>query len=256
MTVRRLLPLVFALAVAPAALAGGFDASVSFAHKAALGLPVSGIVTTVPVEPGAHVARGQLLLALDDTPFRAGVEQAEAEVTRQTANRDEAARDLKQAQELYQRTVLSTVELDNAKLKATRASAALKDARAQLIRARYALTHSRITAPFDGSVLEVRSEAGSTVVNTVEARPLVVLAADGEYLARGRVPGATLDALKLGQAVSVSVGGKTHPGRIQALGLEPVPGKTGADPLYDVAVAFQVPGAPLRAGLAARVELP
>ena len=256
MIARRLL-LALVLAV-PAALvhAAGFDASVTFARKAALGLAVSGAVQTVSVEAGAHVTRGQLLVALDDTPFRAGVEQAEAEVARQTANRDEAVRDRKQAEELYQRTVLSTVELDNARLKATRADAELKEARARLIQARFALTHSRITAPFDGWVLEVRTEAGNTVVNTLEARPLVVLAADGEYLARGRVPGATLDALKIGQTVSVSVGGKTHPGRIQALGLEPVSGKTGGDALYDVAVAFQVPGAPLRTGLAARVELP
>ena len=256
MIARRLL---FALVLAvPAAsvLAAGFDASVSFARKAALGLAVSGAVQTVAVEAGAHVTRGQLLLALDDTPFRAGVEQAEAEVARQTANRDEAVRDRKQAEELYQRTVLSTVELDNARLKATRAEAGLKEARAHLTRARYALTHSRITAPFDGWVLEVRTEAGSTVVNALEARPLVMLAADGEYLARGRVPGATLDALKIGQAVNVVVGGKTHAGHVQSLGLEPVSGKAGSDALYDVAIAFQVPGAPLRAGLAARVELP
>lgn len=256
MTVRRLLLLVFVLAVPSLTLAADFDASVSFARKAALSLPASGIVKAVPVEVGVHVTRGQLLLALDDTPYRAGVEQAEAEVTRQTANRDEAARDLKQAQELYQRTVLSTVELDNARLKAARATAALKDAHAQLTRARYALTHSSIKAPFDGWVLEVRTEAGNTVVNTLEAHTLIVLAAEGEYLARGRVPGATLDALKIGQTVNVSVDGKSHPGRIQALGLEPVSGKTGSDALYDVAVAFQVPGAPLRAGTAARIELP
>jgi RND family efflux transporter MFP subunit len=256
MTARRPLLLVFVLAIPSLTLAAGFDASVSFARKAALGLAVSGTVQKLPVAAGAHVTHGQLLLALDDTPFRAGVEQAEAEAVRQTANRDEAARDLKQAQELYQRTVLSTVELDNARLKATRAEAALKEARARLTQARYALAHSRITAPFDGWVLEVRTEAGSTVVNTLEAHTLVVLAAEGEYLARGRVSGATLDTLKIGQTVSVSVDGKSHPGRVQALGLEPVSGKTGSDALYDVAVAFQVPGAPLRAGLAARIELP
>jgi len=256
MTIWRTILAVTTVLLPSLGIAAGFDATVSFARKVELGIPLSGIVKSVAVEAGQQVKRGQVLLAMDDTPFRAGVEQAEAEVSRRTADRDEAARDLKQAQELYQRTVLSTVEIENARFKAARAEAAFKAARARLTQARFALAQSAIAAPFDGWVLDVRVQAGQSVVSNLEARALIVLAAEGEYLARSLVPGASLDALKLGQAVTVSVKGKSYPGLIHALKLEPAVGKGGSDALYEISVAFRTTESLLRSGLPARIELP
>lgn len=180
-----------------------------------------------------------MLVALDDTPFKADVEQTRAD-------RDEAARDYQQARQLYERTVLSAVELENAKHKSVRAQA-------RFTHAQYALAQSRIEAPFDAWVLEVRAQPGQQVVNKLESRPLVVLAATGEYLARLRVPSAIADRLKLGQALNVSVGGKRYAGRIHALTIEPAGGKSEGQ--HDLAVYFQA-GEMLRPGRAAVVELP
>lgn len=249
-----LLPLIVAWPF-PAA-AASFEATLAFARKAELGLPVSGVVQSVVATAGMSIKRGQTLLALDETPFKAGVEQAEAEVARHTADRDETARDYRQSKELFDRAVLSAVELENAKLKATRTEARLKEARAHLTQARYALTHSVVLAPFDGWVIEVRAQAGQSVTSNLEARTLVVVAAQGEYLARVRVSGATQDSIKIGQVATVYVAGKSYPGRIQALSLEPVAGKGGSETLYEVGVAFTVPEVMLRAGQVARVELP
>ena len=189
----------------------GADATVQWARRVELGLGASGVIKTVAVEAGARAAKGQVLVALDDTPFKATFEQARAD-------RDEAARDYQQAKQLYERTVLSAVELENAKHKSVRAQA-------RFTHAQYALAQSRIEAPFDAWVLEVRAQPGQQVVNKLESRPLVVLAAAGEYLARLRVPSATIDRLKLGQAVNVSVGGKRYAGRIHALTIEPAGGQ-------------------------------
>lgn len=239
-----------------AALAAGYDATVQWAQRVELGLPVSGVIRSVDVEPGAHVHRGQSLLALEDVPFKADMDQAEAQVTQRRADRDETARDYKQAKELYDRTVLSAVDLENARLKARRAEAALKAAGAQLRQARYALDHSRITAPFDGWVLEVRAQAGQSLVNALEAHPLITLAAQGEYEARARVPGPVINGLKVGQNVNISVAGKGYLGRLRSIGLEPVGGKGNSEMLYEVGVVFSAPQALLRAGEPARVELP
>ena len=217
----------------------GADATVQWARRVELGLGASGAIKTVAVEAGARAAKGQVLVALDDTPFKATFEQARAD-------RDEAARDYQQAKQLYERTVLAAVELENAKHKSVRAQA-------RFTHAQYALAQSRIEAPFDAWVLEVRAQPGQQVVNKLESRPLVVLAAAGEYLARLRVPSTTADRLKLGQAVNVSVGGKTYSGKIQSFGLEPAGGK--GDGQYDVAVYFQA-AEMLRPGRAAAVTLP
>lgn len=230
--------LIFLLSVV-AWPAFGADASIQWARRVELGLGASGAIKIVAVEAGARAAKGQVLVALDDTPFRATFEQARTD-------RDEAVRDYQHAKQLYERAVLSVVELENAKHKSVRAQA-------RFTHAQYALAQSRIEAPFDAWVLEVRAQPGQQVVNKLESRPLVVLAAAGEYLARLRVSSAIADRLKLGQAVNISVGGKNYAGRIHALAIEPTGGKS--DGQHDLAVYFQA-GEMLRPGRAAVVELP
>lgn len=217
----------------------GADATVQWARRVELSLGASGMIKTVAVEAGARVTKGQVLVALDDTPFKAGADQARAD-------RDEYARDYAQAKQLYDRTVLSAVELENAKLKSARAQA-------RFTQAQYLLARSRIEAPFDAWVLEMRVQPGQSIVNALEARPLVVVAAAGEYVARLRVPSAALDRLKLGQAVNVSVGGKQYAGRVHAFSIETAGGKS--DGLHDLTVSFQTTDL-LRPGRSAVVELP
>jgi RND family efflux transporter MFP subunit len=244
------------LAVLPgAAMAAGVDATIGFARRVELAFPVSGVIEKVEVAAGQRVAKGQPLARLEDTPFRAALEQAEAEVTVRRADRDEATRDHKQAKELYDRSVLSTVELENANNRAQRAGAALKDAHARLAQARYALDRSRLVAPFDAWVLEVRAVPGAAVVSALEARTQVVLAAHGEYLARSRAPAPAVARLAPGAAVSVQAGGRTYAGKVVSVGLEPLDGKSGEGALHELVVLFQSAEA-LRPGLPVKIELP
>lgn len=217
-----------------ATAAFGADGTVQWARQVELGLGVSGAIKTVAVEAGARVAKGQVLVALDDTPFKAELDQARAD-------RDEAARDYKQAQQLFERTVLSTVELENAKLKSVRVQA-------RYAQAKYQFDQSRIVAPFDAWVLEMRAQVGQNVVNALEARPLVAVAAAGEYVVRTRVSGSVLERLAPGAAATVTVAGKSYTGKVHALALEP--GKGGE---HDVTVAFNA-AERLRPGQSAKVE--
>lgn len=217
--------------------------TVQYARTAALSVPVSGVVTEVGAEPGAAVKQGAPLLALDATPFRAAVSEAEAGLARAAADRSEAERDYKQAQELYERTVLSTVELDNAKLKRDRAGAAHKAAQARLLNAQYQLNRSRITAPFDGRVIDVRVQPGETVVHALEAKPLVVLAAEGDYLVRVRAPSLPV----AGAAATVVAGEQRYDARVVS-----VPSSGGGE----TAVRFKAPAAGVQVGQTVRVVWP
>ncbi len=252
---RRLLAAVLWLSPL-VATAGGFDATLGFARRVELGVPVSGVVATVGAQAGARVAPGTVLVALDDTPFQAALERAQGQVARAGADYDEAVRDHRHTKEIYERQMASTVELDNARLKVVRAEAALKEARARLKQAQYELSRARISAPFDAWVLEMRVQPGQSVVAALESRPLVVLAAYGEYLASARVPAATVQTLAPGQSVAVVVDGKRHAARVQSIGLEPSAEHAGKEPRYAVVVAFSAPDAVLRAGQGARVEFP
>ena len=226
------------VAVFPAA-AADVEALVQWSQRTELAMPVSGAVASVAVNSGERVVKGQVLLALDETPFQATVQEAEALLVRRKSERDEAARDAKQAQELYDRTVLSTVELENAKMKFDRAEAGYKAARAALDRARYRLRVSALRAPFDAVVLSRQAEPGQAI------------AAAGEYLAQARVPPGRVIGLKPGQAVSVVAGGKTYAAKIKAIAHEPA----GSKEPYVLDAVFSA-AEPLHAGQPARIQLP
>lgn len=239
-------------ALGPLTAAGAeYDAVVQYGRTAELGLAVSGIVDVVHVAPGARVRKGQVLLELERTPFEAEVMRAEAAVKRAAADRTEARRDHEQAKELYDRTVLSTVELDNARLRAERAEAEHQAATARLTEARYALERSRLVAPFDGWVLDVRVQAGEAVVSRLEAKPLVSLAPAGEYVARARIAPAGAGAIEPGQAAAVTIDGQRYEGRVHSISVE----SAAADARHEIAVSFPAPPG-VRVGQPARILLP
>jgi RND family efflux transporter MFP subunit len=232
-------------------VAADVEALVQWSRRTELATPVSGVVASVAVNAGERAAKDQLLLALDDAPFRTAVREAEALLARHKSERDEAARDAKQAQELYDRTVLSTVELENAKAKLARADAGYKVAAAALDRARYRLRVSALYAPFDTVVLSRHTEPGQAVAAELNPPVLLVIAAAGEYLAQARVSAERVAGLKVGQALSVVVGGKTYAAQLKALAHEPAGGKES----YILEAVFTTLD-PLRAGQSARIRLP
>ena len=239
--------------VAAPAYAVDYDAVIDWSQRVALSTVVSGVVVEVNAVPGQVVEKGAVLVRFNDTPFKAEVAQAQAQVAMSKVSFAEAQRDLKQAEELYARTVLSTVELENAKHKFARALAAQRSAQAALMAADYRLREASIRAPFAALVLKRQVEVGQGVVANLEAAPLVTLARRGEYVAVVAVPESALGRVTLGAQAAVRVGDQRYTGSVQAMALEPS-GKAGAA-TYEARVVFKS-DALLRAGQAARVELP
>jgi RND family efflux transporter MFP subunit len=145
------------------------------ADKVNLTTPVSGVVKTVYVEAGQRVKKGAKLLALDDTHFKALVMEAEARLMRARQEAEDAERDYKRAQELFDRGVSATTELDAARLRQARAAANLKEAEARLIIARKNLQDSVLKAPFDGVVSAREAEPGLYVPAGLNPPTLIVL---------------------------------------------------------------------------------
>ncbi|MCG6975753.1 MAG: efflux RND transporter periplasmic adaptor subunit [Acidiferrobacterales bacterium] len=250
----RLVLSVMSLFITSAAMAAGFDGKVEWARRVAVSVPVSGIVESIAVDTGQPIKKGQLLLQLEQTPFVAELEEAKAARNQAAGDRREAERDYKQTKELYDRGLISNVELENAELKAKRASAAWNAAGARLKRAEYDLGHSRLVAPFNGWLLGRNAQVGQTIISTQQAQTLLVIAAANEYLARAEVPGKKLRDLKMGDRAVVEVADKKFNGVITVLGLEPVAGRKKDDTYYEVAISFNSGGALLRAGQQAEVS--
>lgn len=145
------------------------------ADRVALTTPVSGVVKEVYVQVGQRVKKGEKLLALDDTRLKARVMQAEAALMRSGQEKEEADRDLKRAEELYDRGVSSTTELDAVKLKHARAAANAKEAEAQLVVAQKDLEDSVLKAPFEGVVRARDAEPGMYVPAQLNPPTLIIL---------------------------------------------------------------------------------
>lgn len=224
-----------------------------FSQRVELSTPVSGIVQHVAVDVGQRVKRGAVLVALDPAIARARVQEAEARTRRLDAEAAEAKRELDRQQELYNRTVISTSELDLAKLRHERATAQTVEARAHLAQERKRLTDTTVRAPFDAVVVARLAEPGQAVAAGLQPQPLVVVARADEMVARVLVGEGTASALRPGAGARVSVGGRSFDGRIKRVALEPI--KDSAAVEYPVDVVFPV-SAPMPAGLPAQVELP
>jgi RND family efflux transporter MFP subunit len=163
--------------VAAMTLAGWILAGASplwAAESVELTTRVSGVVAEVRVKPGQRVKKGALLLRLDKTILQAHFDEATAEQARAQADESEAKRDLERAQELFNRTVSSTSELDDAKLRYTRARAALGVARAHQVISQKNLQDAELKAPFDGVVSAVPGAPGTVVTADCQPKPLVI----------------------------------------------------------------------------------
>ncbi|MFA6901751.1 MAG: efflux RND transporter periplasmic adaptor subunit [Gallionellaceae bacterium] len=234
-------------------MAADAPATLQWSHRVELSVPVSGVVQSVNATVGEQVKKGQVLLAMDGAIYRARVAENQAAITRLTAEAAEARRDFERVEELHARTVVATVELDQARLRLTRAEALLAEAKASLRQQQKMLDDTLVRAPFDAVVVMRQAEPGMSVAAGLQPQILLVLARAGEMLARLHLPSAQIDTLKVGQPVTVVVGGQSYDGKIRALGLEPVKVKEEAG--YQVDVSFSSK-TQLRAGIAAVVKLP
>lgn len=237
------------------AYAATYDATIQFTNRITLSTSVSGIIKTVKISAGERIKKNQLMVALDKTPFEAAVTHAQAEVTINATRNKEAIRDFDQAQELYDRAVLSNVELENAKLKAERAKANHDAAQARLTQMTYNFDHASISAPFDGWVLKVHVAEGESINSSEQSPPLVTLASSDSYTARTQVTSSLLTSLKIGKTALISVNDKQFSGKITAIYLEPSKQGRDNDVMHDIDIKFTAP-AQLHAGQAARVEFP
>lgn len=229
------------------------QAILQWSHRVELSAPVSGVVRAVNVDVGDQVKKGQGLLTLDGAVYQARVAQTQATITRLLAEAAEAGRDLARVQELYARTVVATADLDQARLRNTRAESMLAEARASLRQNQKVLDDTVVRAPFDAVVIMRQVEPGMSVAAALQPQMLLVLAKSGEMLAQMHVTAAQIEKLKVGQAVTVATGGQSYAGKIKALGLEPGKYEGGSAYLVDVLFSSREQ---LRAGVAAVVKLP
>lgn len=218
--------------------AADFDATIKLSDPIELSLPVSGVIKTLDVVAGQYVKQGEKILMLDQIPFQAAKVHAESRVAVQQTLLVESSRDFSNQQELYDRTVLSSVRLENAELKVKRDKAFLKSAEAQLAVANYNLSYSQLSAPFDALVLSVFVNQGQSINNAIESKTLITLVRRGSYLARFTASAESYNGLQIGRSVTVNAQGNSYQGRISSIASEQVRAEGGQRKSYLIDAAF------------------
>lgn len=111
---------------------------------------VSGTITQVLVEEGAHVHKGQVLFIIDQVPYRAALQKARAAVVTAEANEATAKQTLDGKMSLYEDKVISDFELRTAQNEYKSAQAALLQAQAELTDAQNNLSYTEVKSSVDG----------------------------------------------------------------------------------------------------------
>ncbi|MDT8281463.1 MAG: efflux RND transporter periplasmic adaptor subunit [Gammaproteobacteria bacterium] len=220
------------------ALADDYKATIDFSPRIQLSVPVSGVIQTVNVVTGQTVTKGDVLLSLDPLPFKAEKQLAQSRVDALQTISTESKRDLKHKQELFDRTVLSLVELQDAELRDKRDAAQLESARVKLSQAVYDFDSSRLIAPFDALVLSVQVNQGQFVNNSLHSTALLTLVHSAQYQAKFHVPPEGLGKLAIGKMVSIESRGKKYSARIASIDYQPIVKADAADKYFVISAIF------------------
>ncbi|TWT40432.1 Macrolide export protein MacA [Phycisphaerae bacterium RAS1] len=160
--------------------------------KVLVGSEVSGTVRRWFADFNQQVEEGFVLAELDQTRFRAAIEQRTAAVAVARARAEESAAMLATAtlerqriEVAFDKQVASNFELESAKASEQAAAASLHAAEAQVLSAEAELRQSKtdldktiIRAPIDGVVISRDIDAGQTVAATMSAPTLFTIAND------------------------------------------------------------------------------
>ena len=239
---------------------------------------IMGKVVVLNVKEGDPVKKGQLLLQLDDTQYRAAHDQAVAALASGRARVREAESALRvsnanftRQKALFEQKLLSEAEWDQANDAHEAARAALATAQEEVTRATAAVAGAadnlhkcRFVAPFDGVLSALNVEKGEIVITGTMNNPgtqIMTVSDLSRMLVRAEVDETDVVDMKLGQKAKISVDAfpdTTFAGTVTEIGntakastISSVAGQTN----FEVKVAFDDNVPQVRPGMTADVDI-
>jgi HlyD family secretion protein len=170
--------------------------------------------STKNIDYGSHVEVGTVLAQIDPALYKASLHQAQANLDNSLAMLEQAKTNLKlsqlnwdRAQTLHERKVMTQADYDSAqadletkKPALAAAAAAVEQAKANLETAQTNLNYCTITSPVKGVIVDRRVNMGQTVVSSLSAPSLFLIARD-------------LTRMQLWASVNEADIGQIHPGQ-------------------------------------------
>lgn len=148
---------------------------------------VSGKLTSVNVTEGQRVNKGQTLFVIDQIPYQAALQTAEANLNSAIAEVASAQLDYDGKLELFDAKVISDFELKKAENALMIAKASQAQAAAQVTDARNNLSYTVVTSPCDGVVGTIPFREGYLVSTNLTA-PLTTISDNSEMYVYFSIP--------------------------------------------------------------------
>ncbi len=164
---------------------------------------VSGLLLRVHFDEGDEVAADQVLFEIDPRPYQAALQQAQANLFRDLAQAQNAARDAERYRDLAANSFVTTEDYQQKQATADALAATVQADSAALAVARLNLDYARIRAPITGRTGRLLLHAGNVVRST--GTPLVTINQLRPILVRFAVPAPQLPEVRrrAGQALRV-----------------------------------------------------
>ncbi|QYF95190.1 efflux RND transporter periplasmic adaptor subunit [Massilia sp. PAMC28688] len=181
---------------------------------------VIGKVSAVHVKEGQQVAKGDLLLHLDDQSYRAEVAQQEAAVKQQRIaieqqqlNLANQENQLKRKTELHRVKMISEAAIDDARFAVEAAKIELRNSRSRLEQVQAILNQSRerlakttIRSPISGTITALDIKVGETAVASqvsIAGSSLMTIANTSTMMTEVNVDEADIGKIVVGQDVAI-----------------------------------------------------
>jgi RND family efflux transporter MFP subunit len=211
-----------------------------------------GWVRKIHVREGQTVAKGDLLVSIDDSDLRAKKAQAEAGIVEATAVLTNAQKMAERFEKLYAEKSVSKQQLDDVMTGRDRAAAGLQMAEAGLTEVNVHLSYLNVTAPVDGEVSRKMIEEGD-MANP--GMPLVSLESSGAMKVVAHLGEKDITSVKLGDPVTIDI--TSLEGTVFTAPLDKiVPAANPGSRTYDIEIILAVPDERLKSGMFARVSVP
>lgn len=159
-------------------------------------------IVEMPVNAGDRVAKGQLLVLLDDAGPKSRVAQAREALRSAQASQDLAELEVNRLSQLAEQNAASRFELDEWKSKLNIAKADVARAQEAIREAETVLADTRILSPIDGIVIDRHAEPGE---QASPGRPLLTLYDPSKMRLEASVREAYVGRLAIGQSINVFI---------------------------------------------------
>jgi RND family efflux transporter MFP subunit len=178
------------------------DGVVEPVKQSTVAAQASGRISQLAVKAGDRVRAGQLLAIIDDRESQAGLQRSRAQTAQAEAEFRNAQAQAQRTRELQAKGFVSKAALDTAEAVHKAAQAARDQASAGQRQAAIAQEFTRVTAPYEGWVLETLAQPGDLAI---PGKPLLTLYAPLPLRAVVHVPASRAATARAATQVEVQI---------------------------------------------------